>query len=430
MSDPTSKRPSAGKTPKNSAAMDQLRRRLTRLGVTPGHSFTPRPRKETQGIEALVEGIIAETPHGPSFRVVRVYPGETIHGQSVICGWLTQNPETVARVGGDPKLGQADLTRFVFLDTETTGLGSGTGNFAFVVGIGFFNAQADFEIHQFFLRDPAEEQAMLALLREIIWIDGALVTFNGRTFDIPLLADRYIMSRMCTHVNRLPNLDLLTPSRRLWKRRLESCRLGALEVDILGLERTHADVPGHLIPYLYRQYLQTGDGSEMLRVLYHNEQDILSMVALGNVLCAAFEQPQSPEMPIDDRLSLARWYQQRGMISECEAAYRAMLDEIEDEQRRYDALVGLAGLLKRAGRAQDALTLWEYVADLKLDILGHEELAKYYEWQAADIFTALAWTDAGIALAESWRPGLRRTEALRQLESRRARLGRKIATHS
>jgi uncharacterized protein YprB with RNaseH-like and TPR domain len=408
--------------------MDELRRRLSRLGGASGQTLTPRPRAVAQPIEQLVQGSIYDTEHGPSFRVVRVYTPDTRHGSCQLADWLTQTPETITRVGADDLLRRADMRRFVFLDTETTGLGPGTGNFAFIVGIGFFNDQDQFEVHQFFLRNPDEELAMLALLHQAVSPDGGLVTFNGRSFDVPLLADRFVMSRMRSHVNRLPNLDLLHPARKLWKRRLASCRLSALEVDILGLQRTHEDVPGHLIPYLYREYLKNGDAREMVRVLYHNEQDILSMVALAVMLCRAFERPEAPAMPIEDRISLARWYHQRGMLNECETAYRAALDEAPDEATRYDALTGLGAMLKRTGRSAEAVPLWEYVADLRLDISGHEELAKYYEWQAANPQQALAWTEAGIVLAESWRPGLRRTEAIRALEGRQARLLRKVET--
>lgn len=426
MSDSDPQSPASGKNFKSSAAMDELRRRLSRLGVATGQSFTPRPRPAAQPIEQLVQGTIFDTEHGPSFRVVRVFTPDTQHGSCLLADWLSQTPDTITHMGADDSFRRADVRRFVFLDTETTGLGSGTGTFAFLVGIGYFNDQDQFEVHQFFLRDPGEELAMLALLHEAVWPDGALVTFNGRSFDIPLLADRYVMSRMRSHVSRLPNLDLLHPARKLWKRRLTSCRLSALEADILGLQRTHEDVPGHLIPYLYRQYLQNGDGQEMVRVLYHNEQDILSMVSLAVALCRAFERPEAPSLPIEDRISLARWYQQRSMLAEAETAYRAALEEAPDEATRYDALTGLAAMLKRAGRSAEAIPLWEYVADLRLDISGHEELAKYYEWQAADPQQALGWTEAGMLLAVSWRPGLRRTEAIRALDARRTRLLRKI----
>jgi tetratricopeptide (TPR) repeat protein len=192
------------------------------------------------------------------------------------------------------------------------------------------------------------------------------------------------------------------------------------------MHRDGADVPGSLIPYLYRQYLQTGDGREMTRVLYHNEQDILSMVALGVILCRVFEQPAAPFVPIEDRLSLARWYEQRGMLAECEAAYRAAIDDDSDGDVRCDALAGLATLLRRSRRYEEAVSYWEYLADLKLNTVGHEALAKYYEWQAADLSTALHWTEAGLRLADSWGPGLRRAEATRLLEHRRARLIAKI----
>jgi hypothetical protein len=239
------------------------------------------------------------------------------------------------------------------------------------------------------------------------------------------MADRFILSRMPAAILNLPNFDLLHPARRLWRRRLASCRLTALEVDILGLERQSADVPGSLIPYLYRQYLQTGDSREMVRVLYHNEQDILSMVSLAVTLCRTFGEPHAPEIPLDDRLSLARWYQQQGLVEQSEEVYRAALEEDSEGELREELLAGMAGLLKRAGRAEEAAPYWELQADLRMNVIGHEELAKYYEWHAGDHQQALNWTQTGIALAESWRPGVRRTLALRTLEHRRDRLLRK-----
>lgn len=410
----------------HSAPMDELRRRLSRIGVTTAWDFVPKPPVRRRSLDELVQGVIHDTVEGPSFRVVRTYDPASRHGSYHLADWLRLDSTTLERVGGEPRLRQADIRRYVFLDTETTGLGAGTGVFAFLVGIGYFNDEGAFEVHQFFLRDPAEERAMLVLLHDMLWPDGALVTFNGRSFDVPLLADRFVLSRMPSRIMGMPNLDLLHPARRLWKRRLPSCRLSALEVDVLGLQRDGADVPGSLIPYLYRQYLQSGDGYEMTRVLYHNEQDILSMVSLAIALCHVFERPSAPAVPIDDHLSLARWYEQRGMVAECESAYRAILDSDADGEMRAVTLFGLAALLKRCGRAGEAIVLWEYLADLKLDIVGYEELAKYYEWQAGDLSRALTWTEAGLQLARTWRLGLRRTEAERALGHRRERLLNKM----
>jgi hypothetical protein len=165
----------------------------------------------------------------------------------------------------------------------------------------------------------------------------------------------------------------------------------------------------------------------MVRVLYHNEVDLLSMVSLAVTLSRAFEEPRAPGLPVADRLSLARWYASRDLLIEAEAAYRAAAEEAAVVETRYDALIGLALLLKRQDRHAEALPYWEYLADLKLAARGHEEIAKYYEWHAVDLDRALEWTEAGIALAESWRPGWRRAEALRELTHRRDRLLRKLA---
>lgn len=406
--------------------MEDLRRRLQRLGITTGREFTPRPRADQRGpdIDALLDGEVLEAEHGTCYRVARIFDPQTRHGSEPLGEWLARDAGVIAGLSGDARM-PSDLHHFVFLDTETTGLGGGA--LAFLVGVGYFNSADEFEVHQYFLRDPAEEAAMLALLQRLLQPGAALVTFNGRAFDVPLLAGRYVLSRQRSHVASLPNLDLLQPARRLWRRRLQSCALGSLESNVLGVRRTGADVPGYLIPAMYRRYLETRDAREMVRVLYHNEVDLLSMVALGALMGRAFEQPTEAALHVEDRLSLAQWYGSRGAIANSEAAYRAAADEAPDEQSRYDALVGLAHLLKRTGRHDEALPLWADVADLKLDTLGHQELAKHHEWRTHDLQQALLWTERGIHLAESWRPGWRRTDALRDLLHRRERLLRKLA---
>ena len=406
------------------AMLDALRRHLNHLGVAREHR-PDRVAGSSQGfeIDSLVEGEFRETEAGTCFETVRVFPPDTFHGPAPLAEWTALSPETVARVGDDESLASVAPDRLVFLDTETTGLGGGA--LAFLVGVGFFNEGGDFEVHQFFLHDLSGERAMLSLLHDLLPPEGGLVTFNGRAFDVPLLTDRYIRSRVPALLHALPHLDLLPPARRLWRRRLPSCALSSLEQHILGLRREAADVPGYLIPRLYREYLHTGDARQMVRVFYHNEQDLLSMVTLGLTICRRFEQPEG-EMPVEDRLSLARWYERRGMMAACEAAYRAALAGASDKGSQYDALRGLASLLKRTDRRAEAVPYWALLAALRRDVLGHEELAKYYEWQVGDLVSALEWTEAGIAVAESWSPGFRRAAALTALYHRRERLLRRL----
>lgn len=397
------------------------------MGVTPGREFQPKPRSADRArIEDLLDGTIRQTESGSFYEVLHTHPPETRRGPLTLDAWQTQDRAALASIGDLDPARLPDPERFIFLDTETTGLG-GAGAIPFLVGVGTFNEAGHFTVRQFFLRDPAEEEALLVFLHDFVAPDSALVTFNGRQFDVPLLAGRYILARRATHIRELPNLDLLLPARRLWRRRLSSCALGSLEFGILDVHRSQADVPSYLIPAFYQQYLATGDAREMARVFYHNEQDILSMVSLAAILARAFSQPAEPDLPVDDRISLARWYDSRGMIAECEAAYRLAVDEALDESTRRDALEGYAMLLKRLQRRAEAVSLWEFLADLKMDILGHEELAKYYEWHTGDPAQALRWAEAGIALAESWQPGLSQVQALASLKHRRERLIRKLA---
>jgi uncharacterized protein YprB with RNaseH-like and TPR domain len=410
---------------RKAVSLDDLRTRLSRLGVIKGDAWKPKPAILSRPLEALIDGQLREGEEGACFEVVHYFAPDSLRGDLPLSSWLSQDATTLARIGS--LTAPIDIRRFVFLDTETTGLG-GAGALPFMVGLGFFGEGDRFEIHQFFLRSPAEEAAMLDLVHYLLWQDGGLVTFNGRGFDVPLLLGRFILARKATYLGSLPNLDLLSPARRLWQRRLPSCALGALEKSVLGIHRTAADIPGWMIPSLYQHYVHTGDATEIARVFYHNEQDILSMVVLAARLAYTFSQPEASNLFVEDHLSLARWYESQGMPAECEKIYRIVLDEASNIDNRQEALTCLAGLLKRLKRRQEALPLWEYLADLKLNTLGHEELAKHYEWHEIDLPQALEWTDKGIELATSWRPGLQRTEALREMTHRRERLVKKLSS--
>lgn len=422
-----------------------LRRRLRELGVVRGvhelatHPLNPpyrgeAPTRRHVTIEDLVPGHFYTTYHGQCFVVEETYPPDHLHGNLPLSAFLGLPPETIAQIARDAALASVDLRRVCFLDTETTGLSGGTGTMAFVVGLGFF-AEGGFRLCQYFLRDPGDELAMVEALAERLPEFEALVSFNGRAFDVPILENRFILARAPPPTAGMPHLDLLHPARRLWHYHLPSCALGTLEREVLSVTREQDDVPGGVIPYLYRDYLRTGDAREMKRVLYHNAVDILSLVTLATRLCRAFANPWADGMLSGAEFyGLGRWYEADGRLAEAERAYRAALRlhpgpalGVHLAPDLYaKALRALAHFLKQADRRHEAFGYWQQLAlETRDDVLAHVELAKYFEWHVGNLALAADWTRAALAQVENWPAGIRRDAALVELRHRLARLERK-----
>ena len=302
---------------------------------------------------------------------------------------------------------------WLYLDTETTGLAGGTGTHAFLVGVGRFE-QGGFVLRQFLMDDPAREPALLAALQaEFAGMTGT-VTYNGKSFDLPLLTTRFVLNGQPPPHAALSHLDLLHIVRRLWRERLETCSLSCVEYHIMGLMREAGDIPGYQIPQLYFDWLRTGDGEFFEGVCYHNEVDILSLAALHRLLAALLSDPDA-HGELAPALPLARLFEQAGLIAQAEAQYRRALPD--DLARR-----GLAALCKRQNRREEAVALW---SELPGDPDALVELAMHAEHHAKDIALALEHTRRALALVvASMVPG--RAKALDDLEHRRDRLLRKL----
>lgn len=417
---------------------EDLRRRLRELGVVQGvRELRGQEATSPVAIEDLVPGQFHTTSRGQCFVVEETYPLDHRHGDLPLSTFLQLSPEAVARVeqGG---FASVDLRRVCFLDTETTGLSGGTGTMAFIVGLGFF-ADEGFRMRQYFLRDPGDEPAMVEALKDCLPTFEALVSFNGRAFDVPIIENRFILARAVPPTRDMPHFDLLHPARRLWRYALSSCALTSLEREVLGVRREQADVPSGVIPFLYRDYLRTGDARDMERVLYHNKIDILSMVTLAARLCRAVADPWNREQRGErDGLSggefyaLGRWYTDEGRLGEGERAYRAALrlqPGVEPALRRR-TLRELAYLLKRDERRDEAFAFWQQLAleshDEVEGVLAYVELAKYFEWHVEDLPRAAAWTRAALKEVTAWSPGRSRTEKQAELRHRLSRLERKM----
>jgi len=403
--------------------------------VGPG-SLREESDEDNLSVELLFPGgQIVETDYGACFVLDRVYPLSHRHGADSLADLITAPIGDAATFTGDHRLAGLQPDDLLFIDTETTGL-SGAGTIAFMVGVAFLESDLGqtgnpkaFVVRQYFLRDHGDEPAMLFLLSQLLAQKKGLVTFNGRSFDLPLLDTRYVMNRLDVLVGDLrdrPHIDLLPPSRRLWRSRFASCALSSLEDNLLGLDRSQEDVPGWAIPGLYFDYLRSRDAREMGRVFYHNQVDMLSMATLIGRILRHFTQPQSDDHPLD-LLSLGRWQMAIGHTDEAEKNLQLAASLDLPLSHYHQALHLLGALLKRADRRLEAVPLWQQIAVTSFDdISAHVELAKAFEWHLDDLQSAHHWTEEALKLVESLDAG-RDIVLQDELLHRLSRLERKIS---
>ncbi|MBI5650348.1 MAG: ribonuclease H-like domain-containing protein [Chloroflexi bacterium] len=269
--------------------MATLSDKLKSLGVKIGAHDLPPPRaKNAFAIEKVTDGRIVATENGDAFVVEKIFASEYRHGNTALP--VNASLATIAEWANEPSLARGDLSRWVFLDTETSGLMGGTGTYAFLIGLGRY-VENNFRLTQIFMRDPGEEAATLSAVTQFLQPCDTLVTFNGKSFDAPLLRNRYILNRAAVPFADTAHLDLLPLARRLWRDRLESRALKSLEAHILGMTRAEDEVPGFLIPQMYFDYLANGDARPLKRVLYHNAMDVVAMAALLSHIAQMLDDP-------------------------------------------------------------------------------------------------------------------------------------------
>ena len=310
----------------------------------------------------------------------------------------------------------------LFLDTETTGLSRGAGTVAFLVGVGYFTRQ-HFVVEQFLMRDYDEEVFVLSEVSRLLQAFPVLATFNGRTFDMPILTSRMLLNRLHGGNDNI-HADVLFPARRIWKLRLKSCTLQTLEESVLGVTR-EGDIPGEMIPRTYFQYLKDRDFEPVRQIMVHNRQDILSLAQLFFFLCSLHAKPETAAEP-EDLYSLARTLQKHGDLVKAKKCYRLSARG----GLRSSAFHALAAQEKREGRADRAVKLYTAMLSRREDSADVcIALAKLYEHQLRDPRQALLYTRQALLILSE--PGLDHGEAVQSrrnaLQYRYARLRRKIA---
>jgi len=403
-------------------ASEDLRRKFQRVGRRP-RAAPPRPSAPAEPAP-LPAGEEIRTPNGGAFRLEQLFPLHHEHGRWPLHAVLGYDSGLAADVAQHAGLSSLTPGQLAYLDTETTGLAGGAGTLVFLVGIGRF-VEDGFRLRQYFLRDPAEEPAMLTALLEDLEPASGFVTFNGQRFDLPLLEMRYVAGlRHRGSLTRRPQLDLLFPARRLWRRQLPDCSLATLEAELLGVRRDEQDIPGAEIPGLYLDYLRTGRTEGIRRILYHNGQDVLSLVGLAAQVLDRHASDIGG-LAQGEALALARWHDRLGRVAEAERYYLAALAS-DDPWVRREALSGYTMLLKGTGRRPEAIAGWDEWGQLAPeDPTPALELAKYYEWQERDYVEALRWSERAQQSLADWPVDWRRNAMESAIQHRLDRLRRK-----
>jgi len=342
----------------------QLRRRLSKLyGTTPAGEASDlrrrlqkihRPRA-TPPLEEFLGGTWVERAEGRTLVVDRDYEFDYQHGNISLNSALKLTGSELDVLATNADFEDFSPFETLFLDTETTGLSGGTGTCAFLVGVGYFES-SHFRIRQFFLPGYQHERAFLQFLGELVEATSArfMVTFNGKCYDLNLLGYRYVLQKVEHSFLSLQHLDLLHPSRVLWRDCFANCSLQTLELHLLEYGR-RGDIPSAHIPRLYFNYLHTGACASFDRVLEHNRLDILSMVGL---LVRAAELCRHP----DDRffvspLRASRLHQLRGNWAMAE---RLLEESLNRENAPCPKVLGELGLLKkRLDKRNQALQFFE-----------------------------------------------------------------------
>ncbi len=405
-----------------------LKEKLRELERVQNRAPSARPAKPQQN--NLAELLGGEERDG-CLTVERRYALHEAHGQVRLADLLEISGAAFGIAAKDGQLAAFDPRRAVFLDTETTGLAGGTGTLAFLVGLGYFE-NGDFVVRQYFLRGPQEESAMLAAVQQRMQQCSGLVTFNGKSFDVPLLLTRSVLNRLRPAFEALPHIDVLHAARRLWKPSLQDCSLGNLEYRILGKTRS-VDVPGAFIPALYFDFLRTGNTRSLPDIFAHNRQDLVATAALLAHLGSLVQSPFKLRATAHELRQIGKLYREAG---EWETSGRLLQLLIENHahERQAEDYLALGFCYKVQRRDEEARQIWQHMIDhLSFHPLPFIELAKHLEHRAGDHQRAHDLVQRALramALVEELQPAHRSLFYRQDLLRRSARLQGKLCHRS
>lgn len=381
---------------------------------------------EYENIDAFNNNLISNKL-GNYLKSVNKYNKEYKHGLYKINKLKKQlDPHIIFKIASNKsnRLKKDILNNLLFIDTETTGLMGGTGTVSFLIGAGYF-IDGDFLIEQYLMRDYDEEAAMLLDFKQLMETHKIIVSFNGKSFDIPLIKTRLILNRF-NRPNYDFHLDLLHSARRLWSF-LDSCSLKSLECNILDFERVD-DIPGHLIPGIYFEFLENKNLELLRPVLEHNIYDILSLVTLF-IHLKEIHLDNVDDLDSQELFHLGKIKEKEKNYYDCIDYLEASIENSNESTLKYRALKKLSWQYKRIDRYDKAAEIWEEMIDKdKEGIFPYIEMAKYLEHKKKKFAKALNYTNQAIEKLYEKRIIIKDfNKKIKKLEYRKQRLMKKAS---
>jgi len=374
---------------------NKLRSLLDRHGLMTGADLKGRIEEEERqraagewDVHHLIPGEDVGEEGDRFYLVQKDYSLDARHGDVVLGDVLNALPSHIALSACDDELEAFDPATAAFIDVETTGLTGGTGTVAFLVGVGYFTRDA-FRLEQTFMRDYDEEEPMLHYLSELFGRFDSLVSYNGKSFDVPLLRTRFISNRIPYPLDAAMHFDLVHACRRFWKLRLQDCSLANIERNVLGLHR-QGDIPSAEIPQTWFDYLESRDARRLQQVFLHHEMDVLSLVALTGHLSQVLEAPAGEGFDHnEDRLSLLRLCFRQRRLADVIALAEGLLDSEPDDALRQECMHLVGHAYKRMADWQNMAGVWQrIVQEFPHDLVARLELAKCWEHRLRDLAQA------------------------------------------
>jgi uncharacterized protein len=375
------------KDEEHAARVARLRGMLDALISRQNARWRDEPAARSRPAQAL-PGSERDTPLGKVHVISEILEPNHCHGRVAVARALAAKAEIISRLALDKELGTIDPRRLLYIDTESTGLNGGTGTVPFLIGLAWFSDES-LTIEQFLLRRPGEEAPMLALLAERMRSASCIVSYNGKSYDLPLLQSRFVMSRL-EPPPVLPHLDLLHCARRVFRRRLGEVRLVTIEQRLLGFRREY-DVDGHEIPGLYWSAVR-GDPSTLSPIIEHNRNDVIALSAILGILADRYERLHREDDP-SDHLGLAKVAARALDTDRAMQFAEAAAEGGGDSDLTVDALVLSARLARgredyEAARVALERALATATSSLAISAI-HLALAKLFEHRLSDLSRAL-----------------------------------------